>query len=608
MRVRVANLAEHGVVLDREDISLPQNAFTVADNIEFNDGVARKAHGAISVLDGVAVKPEWLVPYLDPDTGVFYWVICGVSDTGDPHIVTWDGVTQTFRTALTGASSLALVSIGSPGNIFDAAHGLADGDLIEVLTTSIPAEIPLGQYAINYLGPDNFDLGITITAAGNFTWQQVGPALRSGNTVWNGGNLNGLVFINPGGGAPQKWDRTGTALNDYFEDFANWPAGDTAEIMRPFRNFIVAMDVTKSGAIRNPYLVRWSDAAEPFSEPPAWDAAPGNLAGEFTMSDEGGYIIDALPLRGSLIIYRQTQTYILRYTQGVDVMSVDQLFSEFGLLTARCVKAFGDGKHFVVSAGDIFVHNGNTAQSIANQKVRSYIFDDIDTDNYKNAFVTPNYPEEEMWFCYPSKGSTIPNKAARWSWKYNAWSFTDITGSAHIGYGVIPATTATDWNSDSGQWNADTTIWNEGNANPTISNLLVAFRNTGVDTAANSKLLQGDFGNQYNGSNMVVKLERTGLSGITAGGQGVEDPTIDKDIQAIWPKIDGGPVDISVGASVYPGGPYTWDGPYSFDPLTDEKVDVRVSGKYYATRFESNANVEWSLSEYVIELEAEGER
>lgn len=608
MRVKIGNFAEHGIILDRAPSTLPQNAISSGRNIDFNDGDAHKSRGTSELLAGTVIVPELAFPYVDPDTGTLFWIYCGV-DSSAANIATWDGTDVVVRGPLLGGGPIgAVVFAATPANIFYGSHGLVTGDTVNLTLSGGGCDIPNGTYVVTVTSPNEFNVGVG-TTGGTISFQKMGGISQAPGIKWTGGVLNGLPVVNSGADAPLKWDRTADVLNPRFEVLSNWPAGDVATIIRPFRNFLVAMDVTKSGALRNPYMVRWSDAAEPFTEPPAWDAAPGNLAGEATLSEAGGYIIDAVTLRGNLIIYRQTETYIMRYTQGVDVMSIDKLFSEFGCLTSDCVKPFGDGMHFVVAIGDVFVHNGNTAKSIVDGRVKHALFDDLDSDNYQNAYVAPHYKEKEMWFCYPSPGNSIPNKIAKWNWETDTWTFAVLDGLGYINFGVIPTTGVdTSWNADTGLWDSDTSAWNEGNANPSKVEVMICWRDAAADTSFNAKFLQGDTGNKFNGDVMDSRIERTGLTGVSGPGGSVMDPTVDKQIVAVWPNILGGPVDVSVGVTDTPDGVYTWDGPHSFDPQTDRKVDVRLSGKYYGWKIESLADVSWEVRELVFEMEAEGER
>ena len=421
-------------------------------------------------------------------------------------------------------------------------------------------------------------------------------------------STDGVCYINSGNDVPQIWERTASVLNADFQNVTTsgnyWPASQTARVMRPFREFMISADID-DGTDRNPWLLQWSDASLPFTEP-EWITTASNSAGDKPFSENGGYIKDFLPMRGSLIVYREDTTWVMRYIGGNDVFAFDQIFSEYGCLHTRCVKPFGNGMHFVVTTGDVIVHDGTTPKSIVDRRTRDKIFDNIDTDNYETSFVVPNYRKDEIWFCYPVSGSDLPNVAARWHIKTNSWSFRSLSDISHIGYGVLPGQGTGPWSTDTDTWASDTTTWNEGKYNPTVQTLLGCHQE---GTAANSNLFEMDTGSTFNGANMSVMLERTGLTVLATGTNGyITDESRMKHCQAIWPRVTGGPVNISVGAADQVGEAYKWDGPYSFNPASDYKVDVRVTGRLLGVRFSSASNVSWKLNGYDLDVVSRGNR
>jgi hypothetical protein len=52
----------------------------------------------------------------------------------------------------------------------------------------------------------------------------------------------------------------------------------------------------------------------------------------------------------------------------------------------------------------------------------------------------------------------------------------------------------------------------------------------------------------------------------------------------------------------------TWEGPYSFDPSTDYKIDVRSTGRLHSYRITSSNNVAWAVSGIGFEIEPAGKR
>ena len=84
-----------------------------------------------------------------------------------------------------------------------------------------------------------------------------------------------------------------------------------------------------------------------------------------------------------------------------------------------------------------------------------------------------------------------------------------------------------------------------------------------------------------------------------------------KHVTAIWPKMsssDDDDVNVYVGQQMSTEKAITWEGPYTFNPDTQSKVPVRVSGKYIGVKFESTGDQTWRLDGYSLDVKNAGNR
>jgi hypothetical protein len=105
---------------------------------------------------------------------------------------------------------------------------------------------------------------------------------------------------------------------------------------------------------------------------------------------------------------------------------------------------------------------------------------------------------------------------------------------------------------------------------------------------------------------MTSFVERTGLTitGKDHRGEFKLDPSSVKFCRRVYPKINAtGAVNVYVGAQQTLQGPVTWQGPFSFDPETQEHIDCRVQGVALAIRYESDSDIEWSSTGFALDLE-----
>ena len=408
---------------------------------------------------------------------------------------------------------------------------------------------------------------------------------------WNGGVLGTVGIFNNGTDVPQSWNPAlhGTLL----VNLPNWPSGVTAKVIRPYKNFLVGLDITKSGSTY-PQMVKWSNPAEAGAVPTTWDQTDTSQnAGEVILADTGGFLVDCLPMRDVNIVYKDSEVYGMQFIGGQLVFRFNQILKTSGLIAQGCAKEF-KGQHFVIANDDIILFNGNDAESIIDRRLARTVFAEIDSTNYANCFVVPNYSQMEMWFCYPQGGDTYATKAAIWNWRENTWGFRDLPTTPYISFGVYGAGTLNNWDTDSNAWDTDNTFWGSQNYNPTISELI------GIATGNGYKMNDT---HQAAGTDITSWVERTNLP--LGGHQGKVMVT------AVYPRVELG---ASSTLSVYVGehnaieDPVTWSGPFTFTPGTDYKVDCRVTGRYIAIKFEFPGDNSGNLSGYEIEYELAGLR
>lgn len=405
---------------------------------------------------------------------------------------------------------------------------------------------------------------------------------------WNGGVLNTVVVMNNGVDKPQCLRRSDAT----FVDLPNWPVNTTAEVIRVYKNYLVALNVVKSGD-EFPTMVKWSSPADPGEVPFTWDETdPTNDAGENNLADTGGAIIDGRKLRDSFIIYKEDSVHSMTYVGGVFVFTFRQLFDDIGALSKNCIAEF-DGKHFVVGQGDVYVHNGVQKSSVISGKMREYLFSDIREDSFDRTFVVPDYSNTEMWVCYCSSDRNDLSlkgcdKALVWNWREDTWSIRDLPLIRYATYGIVDPQLPDYWDAATGPWDTDSVVWGEKNYNPTkLKILMTSVENDKVYVVGNTSV--------YDGATFTSVLERVNIH--------LGDDRNIKSLISITPHVQGdGMMTMYVGTSYVQDGAITWEGPYTHQIGSQYKMDFRLTGRYMAIRFEVASSANWALNGYTLEL------
>ncbi len=438
-----------------------------------------------------------------------------------------------------------------------------------------------------------------------------GPYSTDANELWTGGVLGGLLFMNNGIDIPQV-QRTPTA-SCRLTDLPNWPTTITTRCssLRAFKNFLVALDVTK-GPLRFRQMVKWSSSADPLTVPGTWDEGdPTNDAGENSLSETDGNVIDCLPLRDVNIIYKDDSIYGMQYIGGQFIFRFYQIVKEVGLLAKRCVAAFEQYHCFIGNDLDVYTFDGNSTKSIAQDRVRQYLRDNITGSNYKRAFVVRNPTANEIWICIPTTADGYATLAMMWNWRKNTWSFRQLPNVASGAVGGIQSTDyITPWSALQAAgttWANWAATWSQLDSLPPDSKLVLA------SPTVTTGLIETEYGGTEMGVAMNSTIER--LASWTMPSK-VVDGTRVADVQNVkfirrvrfrcaslaTPSM----VNFSVAVQTDIDSPLVWQTKMA---MSDKTVEMTIfkRGRFVSYRVESADDAIFSLENVTIEYDPAGE-
>lgn len=418
---------------------------------------------------------------------------------------------------------------------------------------------------------------------------------------WTGTVIEGIPVINNGTDVPQMWT---PGLGNDLVALTAWTATHTARSMRSLKRYLVALDVTKV-ATRYPQMIKWSGEAPSNGVPTTWDEADETAdAGEWTLSEEGGFLVDGISLGDDLVIYKEYQTWIMQYVGGTAIFDFVRKFKEAGMLAKHCAIEFFSRKHLVFTGDDILLHDGQQADSLINHKLLSSITARIDSSYYKRSFVALNFSKKEVWVCFPETGNSICTLALVWNWKENTWGVRDIPNAAFITSGIVDPVDSTEtWSGASGTWATDTDAWGDRSYDPAQRKMLMAI-------PGSTKLYTPDNTQQFDGTNMTSYVEKLAI-GFPLKKDDPPDYTTEKMVRGIWPRIRGtagGIVNVYLGTMERIDGAVTWQTAFSFTIGSTEYVDPDLTNasKLHALKFESTGDVQWKLDGYDVDVVAVG--
>lgn len=428
--------------------------------------------------------------------------------------------------------------------------------------------------------------------------------------------LQGVYYSNQEDRVPWFYKSTST---DYAV-LTNWDTNHRCKVLRGYKDFLVALNVTKSAVIY-PNMVKWSNIALYDNVPDSWDPADlTKSAGENTIAEIQTDIMDGMTLRNSFIIYATDQAWTMEYTAGPDVFQFYKLFGDRGVVSTNCVTEV-DGLHFVLDDDDIYMHDGvSPPKSIVDKRVKTHIFRNMDLTKAEKFFVYHERSASEVWFCFNSKLSdlkwlgadcTYCNYAAVYNYSEDTWTFHDlpnVSSMSSVGWQITPtyATSTTLTYDGTGSSYADLLPNNTNNtfAASLAEGTIATTRITQVDSGLGTTL-------PFSPASELAVIPYTQRVGLDLDELVPELRTY-KNYRAVYPQVTvedtSAPFSFKFGGVDMPSQDLEWDTLQTFEPTTEYKLDTRSRGRYLAWYFEGANNNSYSLSGFDLDFVAVSRR
>ena len=429
-----------------------------------------------------------------------------------------------------------------------------------------------------------------ISQVGAYTGIDVGDEL-----LWTGCLLGNIPIVNNVQDYPAYWSPQQTAqklqpLN--FKVGQTWQAkGLSAKVVRSHKNFLFAINLQLSGVIQATSY-RWSHPADINGLPYTWDETDlSAIAGIASVGGDMGDLVDGMTLRDNFMLYSQRGISSLSYVGGEFVWASNVLTTSYGLLAKNCVVE-SKGYHYFLSNGDILKTDGNSLVSVLHNQMQTQLVNNIDPTYYMNSFAYSNPITEEIWFCVPQVGNTLPNIAFVINTQDDLVSMRSIpntTTGLNFGPNLqVPIL----WSNVLGGWDENAKNWTY---DPTsiFSRTIVSTNNV------NSAIISLELDDATTTQNTI--LERLSFP--------VEGQEVVTTTQSVFPHIvSQEPVLIQLGSQQFVAGPIAWKAPVSFDPNTMRKVDIRTTGKLLSWRIYSTGTLPFTLTGLDIQYVVNGVR
>jgi hypothetical protein len=431
---------------------------------------------------------------------------------------------------------------------------------------------------------------------------------------WTSTILQNIVYVNRGDRLPAYRSKDGNGAFETIPTTAEpvgWEPSTRCRVLRSFAGVLMAFNVTKAG-VTFPTMIKWSDFPYYDQVPPNWDyASPETSAGENTLANMAGEIIDALPLRNRMMIYGDTETHFAEFIGGNDMFRWDRQFDN-GVIGTNCVVEVNN-EHFVFGDNQIWKHDGTTYVPIGRGRINDFVYRTMDREQSNRFFVVHNQRMNEVYFCYVSNDRWIDfssdngigcNRAAIYNYASDCWYFADLPYVTCHGFaapvgGMIFDETMTSYDAFGGSFSSI--------AGDTKTNVIFGSQASSIRGLPNA--IRAFEGYSTVSTTYPIDIPANSVGLIERGSLDMDElrPELRgyKLVSSIYPQgrldVDGAPLSITFGAADHPNREPTWGVPQTFDN-TFYKLDFNIAGRYLAFRAIQNDLRPFSLSGFDFDV------
>ena len=315
--------------------------------------------------------------------------------------------------------------IGTPGaavlsNASDVGNGGAN--------TDSAYQIPIGL--------DTYTIG-TGWGAGPWSRGGWGSGFTTGFgqqlRLWSQANFGEELLFSPRGGALYLWQPGSGATPAYstrgtLVSGTDVPAYINQIMVSDTSRIVIAFGCNDYGAYGttelDPLLIRWT-AQESYTD---WTPSAINQAGSYRLS-HGSAIIGALQTRQEILVWTDAAIYAMQYLGPPNVYGFTLLADNISIVSPNAM-ATANGVVYWMGVDKFYVYSGRVETLPC--AVRTYIYNDINRDQFAQYFAGTNEGYSEAWWFYCTADSDVINRYVIFNYLDRVWYYGSLERTAWL--------------------------------------------------------------------------------------------------------------------------------------------------------------------------------
>jgi hypothetical protein len=403
---------------------------TYVDSNTYTITAASPATGTVAAGGGASVSAAYQI---NNGTNIgSYQVGWGAGLWGG--VITGAALTQLNGAIASPSSTTPIVVDSTTG--FPASGTIAiDSELITYTSktgTQFGGTITRGAFGTT--AATHLDNTLTYNATNYYGWGQSASQTSSTQLrLWSQSNFGEDLLFSPRQGALYLW-QPGTGSSPNVTTRATLVSGTDVPssindiLVSDSSRIVIAFGCNDYGAYgttpQDPLLIRWS-AQESYTN---WTPAATNQAGSFRLS-HGSRIIGAIQTRQEIIVWTDAAIYSMQYLGPPYVYGFTLLADNISIVSPNAM-ATASGVVYWMGVDKFYVYSGRVETLPCS--VRTYIYDDINREQFSQFFSGTNEGYSEIWWFYCSANSDVIDKYVIFNYLDRVWYYGTLGRSAWL--------------------------------------------------------------------------------------------------------------------------------------------------------------------------------
>ena len=352
----------------------------------------------------------------------------------------WGGyIDGTSSSTLNGAinSSVTTITVASTSTFTTAGGILIDSEYI-TYTGKTSTDFTGCVRGTNGTTAASHSNGALVVQSTNFSgW---GVAFAGASTVpvqlrlWSQANFGEILLFNPRGGALYDWapgagvtpayGTRGTVVSGTYV-----PSKINEILVSDQSRIVIAFGCDEAGTYGatafDPMLIRWT-AQESYTD---WDPTDITTTAGFLRLSHGSQIIGALQTRQEINIWTDAAIYSMQFIGPPLVWQITLLADNISI-TSQNAMATASGVVYWMGVDKFYIYSGRVETLPCS--VRTYIFNDINREQFGQIQAGTNEGYSEVWWFYCSANSDVIDRYVIFNYLDRVWYYGALDRTAWL--------------------------------------------------------------------------------------------------------------------------------------------------------------------------------